>query len=680
MTDLVPIPPMRPEPERDSYGRYVLPDPSTGRRTSWTRATTLKGALTDKEGLIGWKQRLAAVGMARLPHLGEQVLKLQEEITACGKDWRAAKDPKDAMKAILAELHHAAGGDEGSERGTQAHTLTEYADAGRLDEVRHLATESELADLGAYLAKCAEAGIVRPPRWIERVVVNLTVESAGTFDRLVHLADGRLVCADVKGLALTTPLPTPSGWTTMGAVEPGDQVFDAFGVPCTVTAKSLVKQIGTYVVRFDDGSEIVCDTEHIWWTSSGRTPGPVHPRPIAEVIETLTGLNGKQHRVPVARPLVLPDVDLPIEPYLLGCWLGNGDSGGGVICSMPDLFETMEGERVVFGKETPSPKSKAVRRTALGLRTQLRQVGLLGHKLIPDIYLRASIAQRMRLLQGLMDTDGTWNKPRRTATFYTVRKALALQVTELLASLGQRPNMAGVPTTGFGKRVISYHVSFTPVDLQPFILPRKADQAAASTKSTKWSRRRVIVSVEPGPDVATACIAVDSPSRTYLCGDRMIPTHNSQQDFDFGFLDAAAQMGQYVNADAVWDHETRTWSPLPDELDREVGLVMHVPVGQATCDLYEVDLREGWEAAQIAYQVRAKRSRSKVMGWPYTHRALPARLNDTSVEQDLYLIRNAGHPDALIALWRDLSGRGCWTELHTQEAAARKAQLISTHR
>jgi len=344
VSDLVKIPSMRPEPERDRYGRYVLPDPATGRRQSWTRATTLKDALKDKEGLIGWKQRMAAVGLAKLPDLGEQVLQLHEQIEACGEDWRAAKEPKEALKGILAELHHAAGGDEGSERGTQAHTLTEYADAGRLDEVRHLATESELADLQAYLDCCDAAGIVRPPEWIERIVVNLEVGSAGTFDRLVYLPDGRLVCADVK----------------------------------------------------------------------------------------------------------------------------------------------------------------------------------------------------------------------------------------------------------------------------------------------------------------------------------------SQQDFSFGFLDATAQMGQYVNADAMWDDETKSWVPLPAELDKKTGIIMHVPVGKATCELYEVDLEEGWESAQVAYQVREKRSRSKVMGWPYT----PPK-SAPQGDQFMQLIRSAGHPDALVALWRDLDGRGLWTPEHTKAAAARKAQLLT---
>ena len=198
MNDLVKIPSMRPEPERDKYGRYVLPHPTTGRRASWTRATTLKDALKDKEGLIGWKQRLAAVGMAMRPELGEEVLKLHAEVVACGDDWRSAKEPKEALAKAVELLHDAAGGNEGSDRGTQAHTLTEYADAGRLAEVKHLATDSELADLQAYLSCMVDHGIERPAEWIERIVVNTRVESAGTFDRLVRLADGRLVVADVK--------------------------------------------------------------------------------------------------------------------------------------------------------------------------------------------------------------------------------------------------------------------------------------------------------------------------------------------------------------------------------------------------------------------------------------------------------------------------------------------------
>jgi hypothetical protein len=210
--------------------------------------------------------------------------------------------------------------------------------------------------------------------------------------------------------------------------------------------------------------------------------------------------------------------------------------------------------------------------------------------------------------------------------FTTTDKALAYQVEELLLSLGQRPNVATVSQKGFGLTVDCHRVTFTPVDLQPFRLPRKADQAAASVKRTTRSRRRVIVSVEPGPDVETACIGVDSPTRTYLCGDRMVPTHNTGADLSYGWQEIAIQLALYsqgLNTSGVWDWGTRTWGRPTDangvqiQVRTDIGLVPHLPVdrsatGAPLATLYAVDLTAGWAAAVLCAQVRSWRKERKL--------------------------------------------------------------------
>jgi hypothetical protein len=85
----------------------------------------------------------------------------------------------------------------------------------------------------------------------------------------------------------------------------------------------------------------------------------------------------------------------------------------------------------------------------------------------------------------------------------------------------------------------------------------------------------------------------------------------------------------------------------------------------------------GWELAQHAARTLWFRSISKsITGRPYVPRAATPAGEPTSHE--LRLIESAGHPNALTALWRDLSARGLWTDEHTQAAAARKAQLVGS--
>ena len=73
-----------------------------------------------------------------------------------------------------------------------------------------------------------------------------------------------------KALKLDTPLPTPTGWTTMGAVVVGDYLVGGDGLPTRVVAATDV-MVGRpcYEVVFSDGSTIVADAEHQWPTLRG---------------------------------------------------------------------------------------------------------------------------------------------------------------------------------------------------------------------------------------------------------------------------------------------------------------------------------------------------------------------------------------------------------------------------
>jgi len=95
------------------------------------------------------------------------------------------------------------------------------------------------------------------------------------FDNLTNgLHPGQMIVVAArpavgKALALDTPLPTPSGWTTMGEVSVGDLVLGGDGRPTVVTrATEIMTGRPCFEVKFSDGSAIVADAEHQWLTDT----------------------------------------------------------------------------------------------------------------------------------------------------------------------------------------------------------------------------------------------------------------------------------------------------------------------------------------------------------------------------------------------------------------------------
>ena len=383
----------------------------------------------------------------------------------------------------------------------------------------------------------------------------------GYIDRVYLLADGSICVVDLKGLALDTPIPTPTGWTTMGEVQVGDEVLSEDGKPVVVCAKSQPKRIGTYVVTFDDGAKITCDSEHIWWTRGALEKEP-SPKSIEYIRDTLFYGKQRQHAVPIAGPLELPEADLPIEPYLLGAWLGDGRVRGGEICKEDALFDLLGEDGHALGSRQEYEGRTAITRTVLGLAVQLKAAGLYGNKHIPAVYLRASLDQRIALLRGLMDTDGTWNRCRNRVSFSSTDEGLARSVLELVHTLGERAHLSTHLAKGFGLEVRAYSVEWRATQFNPFRMARKADRVKLSSPGK--SRRRLIVDVQPGPDVETACIAVDSPSHLYLCGEEMIPTHNTgtMPSGSLQLVTYAAGLEEQYGLSADW---ACFWSPGTDE-------------------------------------------------------------------------------------------------------------------
>lgn len=373
-----------------------------------------------------------------------------------------------------------------------------------------------------------------------------------------------------KALDVDTPIPTPDGWTAMGKLQAGDTVFDERGQPCRVVeAFEPYWTDDAIEVSFGDGTSIVADAPHRWttytyreaqalgqwrrangmpnraWDDDWATSNAHQParRPKVRTTEELEART-ERHYIPVAGPLDLPDVDLPVDPYILGYWLGDGDSRSAAItCGAQDAEHLLEriaaaGYRVQRNVETgvgarsiglscaPTKWSRD------SLQNRLRSLGVLCNKHVPEMYLRASAKQRLELLRGLMDSDGGVERSLRNTgrvSFTNQNRRLADAAAELLVSLGSKVTRDERPATLNGQQTgaIAYRVSSSPT-VQPFSLPRKASQWADISKGSLTRRTRAIEATSRVGARRVRCIAVDSPSHLYLAGDGMVPTHNSE--------------------------------------------------------------------------------------------------------------------------------------------------------
>lgn len=405
-------------------------------------------------------------------------------------------------------------------------------------------------------------------------------------------------------LACDTPLPTPDGWTTMGEVKEGDLVFASDGRPTVVLRVSeTYRDRRCFRVCFDDGSAITTDASHLWETVALRRDDQTveevaHQRyrgvRSTERIAERVKIDGRaMHRVKMAAPLQTQERHLPVDPYLLGYWLGDGDaSGSGISVSVEDAphllaqieaagyehtasrYETTGWGTKPYWKVWPRPPGGG-KGCADSMTGRLRDLGILGHKRIPALYLRASEAQRLALLQGLMDSDGCMTQH---CCLQLADEQLASDALELILSLGVKAHWLTRPSRGDGRKT-QYAINFASCGhLTPFRLPRKAcryaDRVAAKTHT--WADSRSIIAVEPVPSVPVRCIAVGTEDHLYLAGDAMIPTHNTMYEY---YANHKVRGKVQVRRSAVTKPSTPAEIRIPmicEPLDYEAGDVFHI--------------------------------------------------------------------------------------------------------
>jgi len=347
-----------------------------------------------------------------------------------------------------------------------------------------------------------------------------------------------------KALALDTPIPTPVGWKTMGELKDGELVFNSSGTPCQILkAHDVMYDRPCYKIVFDNGETIIADEGHLWFTQSKserQRKCKGSRKTTKQIYDNLfCGIKKEpMHRIfNVLQGVEYQKKELPIDPYVLGLWLGDGCIDNSAITVGPrDITELVEilsnNSEYEIGLKNYKPRLYTLRLKSKNnsLHTQLKENNLLYNKHIPNIYLFGNRDQRLELLKGLIDSDGYINQ-KGTAHFYNTNIELTKQFKKLVESLGYKttyrtfiPTCNGIKCSECGEVIFHPREDVCKLSFKKSRIKKDINIAPDSKKRNQW---HYIVNVEKTESVPVRCLTVDSIDHLFLCGKTYIPTSNT---------------------------------------------------------------------------------------------------------------------------------------------------------
>ena len=337
-----------------------------------------------------------------------------------------------------------------------------------------------------------------------------------------------------KALANDTPVLTRNGWKKHGDLVVGDEVIGVDGKFKKVIAVHPKCEVDR-LVEFSNGEKIICHENHEWNVyDRGRRHYRVHDTKYIEG-RSLSyggeeGHRGHRYAIQLPHtPVIEGEHKDLFDPYTLGVWLGDGTNRNPTVCCAPNDKAVID--RIVRNGHSiewhTTHKSTGVLYFGFRIRKELRQYGMCHskhrtEKHIPEDYLTASVEQRLELLAGLIDTDGTL--AGKKYCFTTADTLLRDTFVELIATFGWRACVREyAPTTsssGVKARRPYYTISFTPNLHIPCELERKRNNEPRPQRAIAFKK---ITKVSP---VEGNCITVEGDGM-YLVGKTLVPTHNS---------------------------------------------------------------------------------------------------------------------------------------------------------
>lgn len=369
--------------------------------------------------------------------------------------------------------------------------------------------------------------------------------------KIVNAKEDKIVVVAAAGSGKAQPdytlIPTPDGMKRLDELQIGDYVFNCYGEKETIIGIYPQGQKQIYEVYFSDGRVVECCEDHLWSydnSHNGLTTKSLKEMYLAGwVKKDNCNHNSYKYRIPNLKNSVnYNEQKIDIDPYIIGCFLGDG------CCLESPLTISSSDEWVV--REISSILNCSYRKnhennyswtfyTEKGniltkdffKKYKQELVCYCGEKSIPKSYLYNSTENRIKLLQGLMDTDGNVGDGHHSPSYYTTSFKLANDVIELCRSLGFTTTLFS--NSRDNKKSIEYKINIFTENKNTykiFRLPRKVNKAVEWINKEQRTNHNFITIRDIKPTekfTSMRCIYVDHHEHLYLTNDFCV-THNTQ--------------------------------------------------------------------------------------------------------------------------------------------------------
>lgn len=353
-----------------------------------------------------------------------------------------------------------------------------------------------------------------------------------------------------KGTLLTEVVPTPDGMKVWGSLQIGDYVFDENGNPTKIIGIPFDDITNTYEITFSDGRKTVVSEDHLWnvkcWDKGFKV---VDTKTIAsDYVKkrkvTERNPNGKEYKykIQVSGSVEFnKKEDLLIDPYTMGLLIGGGSFRNvhNHTMFLAGASEDIDEYREIIPYHIDELSSKDNNIIHINnIKEILKKYDLLDkysyEKHIPYQYLFSSKEDRLNLLKGLIDTDGTVTKSRGTPSYTTTSEQLTDDVCFLVRSLGYNCRKSKKENVGYkdkdGNFVHCRDCYNVYIYTDDIICNLKRKISKIQPRISNYHKSKQLYSIITdvkclGPQ-HIRCISVENESGLYLTND-FIVTHNS---------------------------------------------------------------------------------------------------------------------------------------------------------